>query len=337
MIQRNFILGESWLYYKIYSAPRTSDIILSEIIKPIVSELLEENIIDKWFFIRYTDPKHHLRIRFHFSNTENIGIVLSKLQPLLAQFINDLLIWEVQVDTYKRELERYGRNTMSLSESLFFHDSEMMVDFLHAIEEAENDTIRWLFSLRAIDSFLDSFQFDDAQKLELMTPLQANFRAEFNINKVLAKQLNDKFRAERSFINTFMELDIDGNHEYTYFFNLLKRKQEKDAPYIEQLVDIQNKGELEVALSNLLSIYIHMLMNRLFKSKNRLHEMVCYDFLYRYYRSKIAKMKGRQKKLIKIKVFLTSKNLSFLSFSYPKKTLKLLYRSIFLQQQTHTN
>ncbi len=34
-----------------------------------------------------------------------------------------------------------------------------------------------------------------------------------------------------------------------------------------------------------------MTMNRIFKSKQRVHEMVIYDFLYRYYSSNIAKMK----------------------------------------------
>lgn len=34
-----------------------------------------------------------------------------------------------------------------------------------------------------------------------------------------------------------------------------------------------------------------MLMNRLFRSKQRVHEMVVYDFLWRYYKSAFAKAK----------------------------------------------
>jgi thiopeptide-type bacteriocin biosynthesis protein len=296
MIQRNFILGESWLYYKIYSAPRTSDIFLAEVVKPLTEELLQSKLIDQWFFIRYADPKHHLRLRFHFSDTKNIGAVIAKLQPLLSQYLDDFLIWDVQTATYKREVERYGENTMQPSEALFHHDSKMIVDFLHLIQEVEDDTIRWLFALRAIDSFLDSFQCDDENKLNLLDHLQESFRAEFNVSKDLAKQLNDKFRAERQRITAFMELDIQGNHEYAAFFSLLINKQAKDAPYIEQIAALHRKGALQVQLPNLLSSYIHMLMNRLFKSKNRLHEMVCYDFLFRHYKSKVARRKSASSK-----------------------------------------
>lgn len=297
MIQRNFILGESWLYYKIYSAPRTSDIILAEIIKPLTDELIENNIIDQWFFIRYADPKHHLRLRFHFSNLENIGVVIAKMQPLMKQYIDDFLIWKVQTDTYKREIERYGENTMELSERMFYNDSKMITDFLHSIHEMEDDKIRWLFSLKAIDAFLDSFKLDDSEKLNLLDPLQAGFRAEFNVSKELAKQLNDKYRAERKMIDETMNLHLEGDHAFTQFFHLLKRKQQMDAPFIEQIIAISNKEELQVNIYDLLGSYIHMLMNRLFTSKNRLHEMVCYDFLYRYYKSKIAKMRNQSKKI----------------------------------------
>jgi thiopeptide-type bacteriocin biosynthesis protein len=296
MIQRNFILGESWLYYKIYSAPRTSDIFIAEVLKPLTDELMEQNIIDQWFFIRYADPNHHLRVRFQFSDLNNIGVVIARLQPFLTQFLDDFLIWEVQTDTYKREVERYGENTMHLSETLFYNDSKMIVDFLHSIYEVEDDQIRWLFSLKAIDAFLDSFLMDDTEKLSLLTPLQDSFRAEFNVTKLLAKQVNDKFRAERQHINNIMSLELHGNHSYAPFFQFLIRKQEMDTPVAAQILSLHKQGKLQVPLQSLLASYVHMLMNRLFKSKNRLHEMVCYDFLYRYYKSKIAKMKYSSQK-----------------------------------------
>ena len=40
---------------------------------------------------------------------------------------------------------------------------------------------------------------------------------------------------------------------------------------------------------------IHMTMNRLFRSKNRLYEMVIYDFLFRYYQSALARIKYAKK------------------------------------------
>ncbi len=144
-IQRNFILGDTWLYYKIYTGPKTSDSVLTGIIKPVAEQLIADNIIDKWFFIRYADPKHHIRVRFHYSQSENIAIIINSLSPYLRPLVEQDHIWKVQIDTYHREIERYGSNTMELSESLFYYDSKMIVDFIDMIEGAEGEEIHFFF------------------------------------------------------------------------------------------------------------------------------------------------------------------------------------------------
>ena len=65
--QRTFIIGDNWLYYKIYTGAKTSELILTESIRPVVEELLKNNIIQKWFFIRYSDPHYHIRIRIYLN------------------------------------------------------------------------------------------------------------------------------------------------------------------------------------------------------------------------------------------------------------------------------
>lgn len=50
-----------------------------------------------------------------------------------------------------------------------------------------------------------------------------------------------------------------------------------------------NKRSNKITIEYLLTSYIHMMLNRLFKSKNRIYELVLYDFLRRYYASKIAR------------------------------------------------
>ena len=41
--------------------------ILVDVIKPFTEELLSEKLIDKFFFLRFHDTGHHIRIRFHGS------------------------------------------------------------------------------------------------------------------------------------------------------------------------------------------------------------------------------------------------------------------------------
>ncbi|RNL68586.1 hypothetical protein ED312_23270 [Sinomicrobium pectinilyticum] len=294
-VVRNFLPGENWLYYKIYTGPRTSDYILTQIIKPFVSDLIREKIIDKWFFIRYSDPKYHLRIRFYSSKVSNISLIINRLTPLLKDLIGYEQVWKVQMDTYTRELERYGVYTIDRSETLFFHESQMILSFLAMIDEGEGQELRWLFALKVVDNLLSCFNYSLNEKLDLLTRMKSGFAKEHGINRALKKQLDDKYRLKRGDIEYFMTLQEEGNHRYKEILELLKIKREKSELYISKILEYKEKDRLDVLLDGLMTSYIHMFMNRLFMSKNRVHEMVCYDFLYRYYSSEVAKEKCERK------------------------------------------
>jgi len=52
-VQRNFLMGSKWLYLKIYAGTKTSDRLLTSVIKPLVEEMTEKGLIEKWFFLRF--------------------------------------------------------------------------------------------------------------------------------------------------------------------------------------------------------------------------------------------------------------------------------------------
>ncbi len=291
MTKRSFILGEEWLYYKIYSGAKTSDLILTDVIKPIVESFLKKKIIDKWFFIRYADPKHHIRLRFHFQNLDKIGEIITCLQPALNEYMTEDLIWKIQTDTYNRELERYGIKTMELSEALFFHDSEAIASFLSLIEGDEGEELRWLYGLRMIDSLLNCFSYSADHKVNLLERLKTGFGVEFGMNRFLKKQLDNKYRQERKKIEDFLVFDALQTQDYLPILQVLTKYKNAISPIADKFIHLNSLKKLEMDLNDLLSSYIHMNINRLFKSKNRVHELVCYDFLYRYYRSIIARNK----------------------------------------------
>ncbi|WP_264550578.1 thiopeptide-type bacteriocin biosynthesis protein [Flavobacterium sp. N2038] len=284
IVQRNFITGDNWLYYKIYTGTKTADFILVEIINAVANDLIQENIIDKWFFIRYSDPKHHLRVRFHCIDKSNLEIIMSKLLPYFNDLANQDLIWKVQTDTYQRELERYGENTIELSESLFFHDSILIVNALEIIG-GEDDELRWLFALINIDNLLDNFEYSLENKLILFEHLKTGFGQEFGINKDLNKQIDFKYRNYRYQIEEIMTLRQKQDSEYYKITGILEDFNSQIKSLAHTILDYNNSNVLQINLNNLLISYIHMSMVRLFKSKNRMHEMIVYNFLYRYYKS----------------------------------------------------
>lgn len=65
-IQNTFAPGSEWIYFKLYCGASFSDTLLLNVIKPIISISLAEKMIDKAFFIHYTDPHYHIRFRMHF-------------------------------------------------------------------------------------------------------------------------------------------------------------------------------------------------------------------------------------------------------------------------------
>src|SRR5690554_4816518 len=298
MIKRNFILGDEWLYYKIYSGAKTSDLTLTEVIEPVSKFLLNKNSIDKWFFIRYADPKHHLRLRFHYNDPKAVSEIINSLRPHFIDYANEDLIWKIQIDIYNRELERYGSKTMTLSETLFFQDSVAITEFLSLIEGDEGENLRWLFGLRMIDVLLNCFSLSIKNKYMLLEHLKTGFGNEFGINRFLKKQLDDKYRKERENIESFLVLVENEFPDYNPILDILLSYKVNITPIANEIVHLNTHKKLEVKLNNLLSSYIHMTMNRLFKSKNRVHELVVYDFLYRYYKSALAKSQYKKKKRI---------------------------------------
>jgi len=293
-MQRKFVIGDEWLYYKLYCGPKTADEILTQVIGPLKNELLEKGIIDKWFFIRYSDPKLHLRIRFHYNKPEHISVIINSINNAIKSYLEQDLISKIQIDTYQRELERYGENSIVLAEELFFHDSDMIVSFIDMIEGDEGEIIRWLFGLRAIDSLLNDFLFDDTKKLQLLEGLKEGFGKEFGMNKALKLQLDKKFRSERQSINDIFEGKY-GLENIDSLITLLEQKSIRIKSISKEILNKEEENSLERPLLDIIGSYIHMLLNRLFKSKQRMHEMIMYDFLYRYYKSEIAKKKYKPK------------------------------------------
>ena len=290
-VKRNFITGDKWLYYKIYTGHKTSEKILTEIIKPVTIELLDKKIIDKWFFIRYSDPKFHLRLRFHLIDS-GIEEIIRLIKNNLEHHIENFHIHTIQTDTYKRELERYGSNTIEEAETLFCYESVMITEMSDLIEGDEGEEIRWKFAVKAVDSLFNDFEFDIKGKLSIFEILQNNFGQEFNINKSLRKQLDKKFREKRPIIENILK--EEGN-EYDYLkpvFQHIYKKSKLSKPIIKKIINLKEKNQLEIQFNNLLASYSHMLINRIFLVKPRLNEFVIYYLLHKYYKSEIARNKA---------------------------------------------
>ena len=288
MENRTFIPGSEWIYFKIYTGTKTADAILKNELYNYVNEMLKNGIADRWFFIRYSDPDFHIRLRLHLNETRDFNYIFNRFFESFQPIIDAGLAWNIQCDTYNRELERYGNNSISLVEELFFTDSEFTIKLLHQLNNENSEQQRWKLALILIDSLLSAFSFELSQRKELLSTMSESFKNEFGFTQHSAtKQLNDKYRNYRKEIESTMLCE----NEVSEMINTIKNRRQAISSTAEKIIAMEKSGELEMPLNSLLTSIIHMTMNRWFRSKNRLHELVIYDFLGRYYTSEMAKQK----------------------------------------------
>ena len=271
-VQRTFVIGDKWLYYKIYCGVKTADMLLLEVIKPLTEQLIEEKIIDKWFFIRYSDPEPHVRFRVQFIDIKNIGAVIKKMKNLLQPYMNSNQVWDVALATYKRELERYGTNTIEDAELFFYYDSLMM---LQIIENSKDDETRFLTLFKWLEKILLLFKFEDTGLLSFLERMQEQFKEEFSVDKRVRKELSNTYRKLAPAL--FDKEDTNAPRIYN------------PTETVERFLRLKKKQNLEVSLDNVVASFIHMSVNRCFRSKQRLYEMMLYDFLYRKNKSKFVR------------------------------------------------
>ncbi len=297
-VKRIFTLGSEWIYFKIYCGVRSADRILAEAIKPACSMLEEEKKISKWFFIRYNDPDFHLRVRFHVSDIAHIGHVIQTFNEFTSAFMENGIIWKIQNDTYNREIERYGSNTIENVESLFHQDSIAVVKMIAAVQHDERDNFRWMWAIKSVDELLRSFEISMEHRYDLMESLRNAFAQEFNATKLLKTQLDTKYRKFRGGLEKWLaneSLLLEDPDELAAIRYLFDRTV-AGIPVVQQISYMNQRQELEMSLVNLLGSLIHMTINRVITSQPRFHELIIYDFMSRLYKSSIAISKYANKK-----------------------------------------
>lgn len=285
--KRDFILGDEWFYFKIYTGVKTADSLLVDYFVSMINIWKENNYISKWFFIRYYDLEFHLRIRVHLTDQKNILPIIQDLNSLSKTLMEQNLVWKLQTDTYSRELERYGTERIADIENVFYHDSEMIVKILYYIENTEIKNIQWLVGLYSLDSLLNVFKIPIEKKKLLMERYVSGFSKEMNYDTNLKRQLSLKYRKNKNEINVFLSKKTD-HTELISFVN--KRDQEIEqsvAKIINQESNIENLDELIFSVS-------HMSFNRLYRTKSRENEFVSYHLLLYYYESKVAQLKYQE-------------------------------------------
>ena len=299
MIRRKFIPGSRWLYFKIYTGIKTADEVATRTLLPLLRELYEAKLIDDWFFIRYTDPDFHLRLRLLVARPEHYAAIFARIGSSVEPLVDNGAVVKVVCDTYVREIERYGAATMEAVERLFGIDSRAVLELLDRVAEEPADrreTVRWQLALLLLDDAMTAFGREPEEKLRLFSNMAGNFKQEFGFTShPFTRQINDKYRRYRAEI----EKGLSVREPFAAYEPVLRRRRAELERVAAEILRIKDEDAAPPSTDELLGSIAHMTMNRWFRTGNRQFELVVYDFLSKYFESSVARTKraGTEKRM----------------------------------------
>jgi thiopeptide-type bacteriocin biosynthesis protein len=268
--KRSFFPGEEFLYLKIYCTKNIGQTILMKSVLKFFSDPRYKTY--PMFFIRYEDPDFHLRIRIRKNgNAELIPLMYKALD----RFIRNKFIHRIQIDTYHRELDRYALIPYDKTEWIFSFDSKAVLQIIHFLHNSNLEEATWMVAVKNIHAYLLTFGMPAERMVDFCRTVRDGFFQEFDLtDKDFLKSMNQKLKANYRKISALIkETDADYN-------NLYKILSSRSAA-IFSLLDSSEKEKIS-RNSGACSSYIHMSLNRLFASDERLKEAMCYDLLYNF-------------------------------------------------------
>ncbi|MFN0290153.1 lantibiotic dehydratase [Pedobacter helvus] len=254
--QRKFLPGNRWLSFEIYSHTGRADEIL---LGPLTEILLKfRDYILCWFFIRYNENGDHLRFRIEVNDDQFNEPIFKAIRISLQPFLNAGLISDLTIKTYIREIERYDIAKIDYVEQHFKKDSEFVVKRL---QEKISERQKYVHCLQLFLGIKSSGLIKTSRYDSWINNIAEHFGKEFQMDKTKYKNINSYYKEtkfenlvrERSHFNEFQDF-LD-----SFILTLSKCPEQRRAPLFTDLM--------------------HMHINRLFDSHQRVHEMIIYNLL----------------------------------------------------------
>lgn len=242
-----------WLCFNIYGINDEVETLLGNDIFDFSNELLKNKEIEKYFFIRYIDTKNHIRLRFNAPEKKLLNIY-PNIKMWLDNLIKNRIISNYNINSYDREIERYGGTKLiEDAEQIFFCDSMVAQNIIKLKLDKEI-------------SFSDEFiGIVSMCKYMIQFGLDINDMYQFLKCDIPNKSYRDEFKKHRDlYLNTVINL-INNNNEDNNIAKLLEILEIRNSAidnYLEKFDKILNYNKsLKLGI---LDSLIHMNMNRIF-------------------------------------------------------------------------
>ncbi|MFT4216247.1 MAG: lantibiotic dehydratase [Micropruina sp.] len=116
--------GSDWLFAKFYAPYDQLTRLLTTDLADLIDMAENSGLARRWFFLRYSDPEPHLRIRWQGQPDLLVRHLLPQVGDFAGQLLDAGRIARLTLDSYDREIERYGGAAgIELCEDVFHADS----------------------------------------------------------------------------------------------------------------------------------------------------------------------------------------------------------------------
>jgi thiopeptide-type bacteriocin biosynthesis protein len=257
--------GSDWLYIKLYCAQRSAPYVIGDPLPEIVRHLAGNSWIESWFFLQYSDPDPHIRLRM----CGNSATLIKEVLPALLMWANGLLeqalIHRFSLDTYEREIERYGGSAgVRLAEECFRIDSEAVVRYLHHSEAGQGPLDLIDLGVLSLDSFLTGLGMSTKDRIEFLRSVP-QARADSG----------PEYRARQTRLTrALLDLQLHPSECSTdEIWELHRWYVTQLGPVQQSLRNLATEGQLTVGLASVFGSLAHMHCNRLLGTDQSLERL----------------------------------------------------------------
>lgn len=253
-----------WWCFKVYYDRNTiNQTILS--LNFWCKRLITEKKAIQYFFIRYSDPASHLRIRIQLSDNYNSSHIVHDFITWFDEEAAQHRVSTYCICPYERDLERYGGPSIYKHVESTFCTNAVLVGDYFSFNPTSNTERDILFGIWVISSIFRFCGFSLNEQEAILS------------NRFSQKMFRKEYRKNRdSFISAVITEPVSYFHDPQYVISEdLSIHSESIQKYWKSVNELDLQMELTNSKQDILFSIIHMFCNRLFGNNNLERQTLC--------------------------------------------------------------
>lgn len=290
-LDRVFMPGNDWLYLRVHVTPAMAERVLTTTVPEVLAWARGTGELKRWFFIRYDEQGHHLRLRFQGPPAWLREQLFPKLEAAVRPWVDAKIVSRLVIDTYRREVERYGGpHSMPLAEAWFEAASDEALELIQLLPRDSDLEARGWAAFVGVNRIMSLLLDTDEQRIKGLENWRTSLFEENGGGSTLETSLSKIARSHRA---------LTGQLVTGAMPDTMGEAGPVLARYTGVLSDIaagfkrlDGEKALTTSLGEIGGALMHMHVNRLLRAQQRRQELVLYDLLARHLKSQ----QGRTRK-----------------------------------------